>query len=46
MQHMLFDYHAQVRGNNTKALEKLKQDLQPTLQHQGFFFARGEEQYM
>ena len=46
VQHVLFDYHAQVRGNNTKALETLKRNLQPTLQHQGFFFTRGDEVYM
>ncbi|XP_043228770.1 synaptojanin-1-like [Amphibalanus amphitrite] len=46
VQHVLFDYHAQVRGNNTKALETLKRNLQPTLRHQGFFFARGDEVYI
>lgn len=43
---MLFDYHAQVRGTNTKALEQLKARLAPHLTHQGIFFARGDEVYM
>ena len=46
MQHLLFDYHAQVRGGSTRALETLKETLQPTLQHQGFFFARAQDVYM
>ncbi|XP_037087422.1 synaptojanin-1-like [Pollicipes pollicipes] len=46
VQHVLFDYHAQVRGTNTKALEQLKQKLHESLLHQGFFFARGDEVYI
>ena len=41
--HVLFDYHSECKGGNTKNLEKLRQKCRKQLEDFGFFAAHGND---
>uniref|UniRef100_A0ABD2WZA8 phosphoinositide 5-phosphatase n=2 Tax=Trichogramma kaykai TaxID=54128 RepID=A0ABD2WZA8_9HYME len=41
--HIIFDYHQECRGGNTKSLQKLKEKIESYLQDYSFFHAVGDE---